>query len=110
MEDLINIQLTRRDIEHLYTTSMVSFYHKQSERFEREKGNIKDIGKDGYGTFLWYGNNQLEALICFHYYSQKYKCVLLWDTVENPICGWCLYVHMDLWSSRLKLSIPWKNL
>jgi len=87
------IDIPDKDIESLHHTSMASFYHKQPDRFELDKGSINHIGKDNKGTMLWYdSNNKLDALICFQYYSKKNKCVLLWDMAENPDMQWCLYI------------------
>ena len=88
------VNISPQDIQELSHSSMTSFYHAQSDRFEHYKGNIKDIGEDSKGTLLWYGeNNKLDALIAYQYYSQEHKCVLLWDMVENPTPQWCLYVN-----------------
>ena len=91
------LDLSDKDIQSLNNSSMTSFYHAQSNRFEHHKGNIDDIGEDGKGTLLWYGeDNRLDALIAYQYYSQEHKCVLLWDMAENPTMQWCLYVDFLL--------------
>ena len=93
----MSVDLSDKDIESLNNSSMTSFYHAQSNRFEHHKGNIEDIKEDGKGTLLWYGeDNKLDALIAYQYYSQEHKCVLLWDMVENSTMQWCLYVDFLL--------------
>ena len=44
-----------------------------------------------------YDFTQIDALISYQYYSKKYKCVLLWDTAENPEPEWCIYINKK-WS------------
>ena len=64
------LDLSDKDIQSLNNSSMTSFYHTQSNRFEHHKGNIEDIKEDGKGTLLWYGeDNKLDALIAYQYYS-----------------------------------------
>ena len=90
------IEIDSKDIENLHYTSMGSFYETQKDRFELEKGDIKDIEKDG--TFMWYNAfNKIDALISYQYYFKKYKCVLLYDTAENPDTQWCIYINKK-WS------------
>ena len=92
------IEIDNKDIENLHHASMSSFYEKQKDRFEIIKGDIKDIEKDG--TLMWYGQfTQIDALISYQYYSKKYKCVLLWDTAENPEPEWCIYINKK-WSLK----------
>ena len=95
------VDISAQDIQELNHSSMKSFYHTQSDRFEHYKGNIEDIGEDGKGTLLWYGEeNKLDALIAYQYYSQEHKCVLLWDMAENPTPQWCLYVN-TIWTHKV---------
>ena len=39
------VNISPQDIQELSHSSMTSFYHAQSDRFEHYKGNIKDIAK-----------------------------------------------------------------
>jgi|TARA_R110000824_G_scaffold170961_3_gene348441 hypothetical protein len=89
--------LTNEDIEGLHVSSCASFYWDQYERFEihKENGNSRfsdhNCAKDGEGTMMWY-NTQLEALISYNYYREKYKTVLLWDMAENPEPQHCVII------------------
>lgn len=91
--------LTDADIEGLYHTAGRSFYYDQQDRYEIWKGKEEDIAKDGEGTAMWY-NTQLEALISYNYYREKYNTVLLGDLTgfgnDNEMPSYCIIINKKM--------------
>lgn len=92
----ITLELFESDIQHLYDTLSISFYHEQSDRFEILEGNAENIGDDIEGTFLFInGQQNLAAYILYRYYQKSHKTVLLWDKEGGGTDHACYCVYID---------------
>ena len=93
MTDKFTLEFGLSDFDAINTTSMKSFYHQQSARFETTSDDPLPASDDGYMMY-WVGEDALAALV-----SEKiliaagYEVHRLWDMNENPTPEWCILTN-----------------
>ena len=93
MTDKFTLEFSLSDFDAINTTSMKSFYHEQSDRFETTSDDPLPASDEGYMMY-WVGEYALAALV-----SEKiliaagYEVHRLWDMNENPTPEWCILTN-----------------